>query len=457
MQEVADRTSAPYSAVCYITATFPDGLALRGSGAVVGVNDVLTALHLVYQAGHGGWATHVTVVPGADTAPFDAPFGSFTQFGSIDGRTGNWDPDGDGLLTDADAQGDLALIGLVARIGDQTGWLEPLQLDADVNAVTAGFPAHPPAGAGEGMMALQVFADASQSWGVYDINDSLGAGGSGGPLIYTSGGVSYVTGVLSSGGSDNSSTYAALFGSGTWDWLQRVMAANDAFVPAAPQSTTTGTDGGDVLAGDAQANTITALGGDDTLTGATGNDTLDGGAGLDIARYTGPRAAYTVTAGVSPCVQDHQASRDGTDTLTGIERVVFADGALALDLDGHAGLVARLLGAVFGRDAVGNAAYAGIGIARLDQGMDAAALAQLALDVKLGANAADAAVVNLLYTNVTGQAPAPDVAAFYVGQLQSHAYAQATIALYAAQTSENADAIGLAGLAASGLAYEPAA
>lgn len=459
MQEVVERTSAPYSAVCYVTTVFPDGVALRGSGAVIGPNDVLTALHMVYQAAHGGWATQVSVTPGADTAPYDAPYGVFTDFGALDGRAANWDLDADGLITDAEAQGDLAVIGLRSRIGDATGWLQPLQIASDVDAVAVGYPARPPLGAGLGMMTQPAFGDASASYGVYDVQGSLGPGGSGGPLVYTVGGVSYVTGVLSSGTGDNSaSTYAALFGAGTWEWLQQVTSANDRLVPAQQQSAIVGTPGADFLAGDALDNSITAGAGNDTLIGAGGNDMLDGGEGLDIAIFTGLRSAYTGSVSDdSISVHDNQGGRDGDDKLVSIERLAFADLHLAFDLGGNAGIVARILGAVFGPAMVGNAQYAGEGLARLDHGMDPLDLVQFALDVRLGADAGDAAVVDLLYTNVTGAAPSPEVAAHYVAMLQAHEVSQAWLAGYAALTEMNAVNVGLVGLAGTGLAYLPAA
>ena len=34
----------------------------------------------------------------------------------------------------------------------------------------------------------------------------------------------------------------------------------------------------------------------------------------------------------------------------------------SLDLDGHAGMTARILGAVFGASSIGNSAYVGIGL-----------------------------------------------------------------------------------------------
>ncbi|MEL7698717.1 MULTISPECIES: FG-GAP-like repeat-containing protein [Citromicrobium] len=65
-------------------------------------------------------------------------------------------------------------------------------------------------------------------------------------------------------------------------------------------------------------------GGNDTLTGGLGNDILDGGEGTDTAVFSGSRDAYAITQ-----IADGQfevSGPDGTDTLTSIEHLQFADG-----------------------------------------------------------------------------------------------------------------------------------
>src|SRR5512139_1325623 len=84
----------PYTAVCYVVATFPDGYSMRGTGAMVGPNDVLTAGQMLWDAEHGGAAVSVTVSPGMNNGV--APIGSFQ------GALFNFfkiDPDGDGKVT----------------------------------------------------------------------------------------------------------------------------------------------------------------------------------------------------------------------------------------------------------------------------------------------------------------------------------------------------------------------
>jgi Ca2+-binding RTX toxin-like protein len=105
---------------------------------------------------------------------------------------------------------------------------------------------------------------------------------------------------------------------------------------------TIGTSGVDHLQGGSGADTLDALagddglwggGGDDTLTGGAGRDYIDGGAGFDTAVYTGSMASYDriANANGSWSVQDlRPGSPDGTDYLTGVERLSFTDGWVVL-------------------------------------------------------------------------------------------------------------------------------
>lgn len=447
------RLMAPYSAVCYMVSTWADGSRTSASGTVVGANDVLTALHAVYDADRGGFATRVTITPGADTSPFYvAPFGSWSDVGTFNGRTANWDLDGDGYLTSAESAGDLALLGLRSRIGDTTGTLAPLAVNNDAFGTMVGFP-----GGGSGMMAEYVYADASNFWGVYDIDSSLGAGASGGPLIQNIGGVNYVVGALSAGDAGNTvSTYAGLFGAGTWDWLQAAMSTNDSLIPGQQQSTFIGTSGNDVLTGSGAADTISGSGGNDTLTGSGGNDSIDGGSGIDTAVYSGVRAQYTGTiAASSVTVIDLVAARDGTDTLTSIERVKFSDLSVALDISGAAGVVAKVIGAVFGKESVANEGYVGVGLKMLDAGTSYAELMQFALNARLGTGFSTAYEVVTLYQNVTGTPASASDLTYYVGLVDSGQFTQATLGMLAAETAANAVNIDLVGLTANGLEYLP--
>ena len=79
--------------------------------------------------------------------------------------------------------------------------------------------------------------------------------------------------------------------------------------------------------GGAGNDTITGNTADNTLKGNGGNDTIDGGAGTaDVAVFSGDYSSYTITdSGGTVTVTHNGSGADGTDTLTNIEFIDFAD------------------------------------------------------------------------------------------------------------------------------------
>jgi Ca2+-binding RTX toxin-like protein len=92
-----------------------------------------------------------------------------------------------------------------------------------------------------------------------------------------------------------------------------------------------GTAGADSLNGTAFGDQILAGSDNDTINAGAGNDTVDGGAGLDTAVFSGALAGYTVstTGGITTVT-----GPDGTDTLTTVERLQFADAVLIVGAGG---------------------------------------------------------------------------------------------------------------------------
>jgi Ca2+-binding RTX toxin-like protein len=89
------------------------------------------------------------------------------------------------------------------------------------------------------------------------------------------------------------------------------------------------------ISGNSEDNSLQGLSGNDTLIGGSGNDTLDGGAGTDTVTYNSLMAGYrfSATATGDFVVADTDTvagGNDGTDTLNGIERIVFSDGVVTV-------------------------------------------------------------------------------------------------------------------------------
>ncbi len=86
-----------------------------------------------------------------------------------------------------------------------------------------------------------------------------------------------------------------------------------------------GNSGNNALTGNSGNNTLSGEGGADTITGGAGNDTISGGGGMDTAVFSGSRSNYTITVsgGTTTVVDNRSGSPDGTDTLTGVEKIKF--------------------------------------------------------------------------------------------------------------------------------------
>jgi hypothetical protein len=202
--------------------------------------------------------------------------------------------------------------------------------------------------------------------------------------------------------------------------------------------------------------------GSDQFTGLAGDDFIDGGSGLDFAIYRSTRNDYVIgwDTNSNLLVEDKRALSllsdkillDGKDQLASIERLVFSDKSIALDLSGSAGTTAKIIGAVFGKESVSNKNYVGIGLSFLDAGWTYDNLAGLALDAA-GAKTNDQ-IVSLLWTNVIGTKPTAADKQPFIALLENGMTAGA-LAHLAADSSFNTTNINLIGLAQTGIEYMP--
>jgi uncharacterized delta-60 repeat protein len=181
---------------------------------------------------------------------------------------------------------------------------------------------------------------------------------------------------------------------------------------------------GQVFNGTSGDDTLIGSVGNDTLTGGDGNDSLTGGDGIDIAIYSGTRVSHTVTpAAGGPGVANLTVSgaADGSDSLSGIERLTFDDGALAFDLDGNAGQTYRLYQAAFDRtpDTAGLSDW----IRGMDTGMSLRTVASgfigsAEFQHLYGANPSNTQFVDLLYANVLNRLADAAGYDYWLGQMQ---------------------------------------
>lgn len=184
-----------------------------------------------------------------------------------------------------------------------------------------------------------------------------------------------------------------------------------------------------------------------------GDEVINGTDGIDRVIYT---YGYSDVDILVKNGKIYITSADGTDEISKVERIEFSDVSLAFDLDaqGNASKAAKILGAVFGKEAVKNAEYAGIGLALLDSAEHTyESLTGFALNAAGARSSKD--VVNILYTNLVGRAPEQNVASQYVELLDTAAYSWGELGVYSANLQLNTDNIDLVGLAATGLEFLP--
>lgn len=202
-------------------------------------------------------------------------------------------------------------------------------------------------------------------------------------------------------------------------------------------------------------------GGDDTLqasdagsllVGGDGNDRLIGGKGLDKAVVEAPIEKVQVRkVGNNWTVTDTEGT-EGTDTLEGLERILTLEGGIALDVaaDEQAGQVALLLGAVFNQEGSLNASYVRVGLDLLEQGVSTDELIGLAFDA-LGVSS-PAAIVDLLWTNIIGQAPTAEQAQPLVDLLNGE-MTVTELTSFAMLTDLNQAQINFVGLQETGIVF----
>ena len=208
----------------------------------------------------------------------------------------------------------------------------------------------------------------------------------------------------------------------------------------------------DNLHGNDVNNVINGGAGNDQITGGGGNDNIDGGIGIDIAIFSGASKGYKISTEATSVLVTGDAITDGIDTLLNIERIRFSDKSIAIDLNGNAGISAKVIGAVLGKTQVQNSTYVGLGLSYLDKGMSYSDLSALALTA-VGATTNDA-VVSTLWKNVIGTDATAEIKAPYIKML-TDGMKVGDLVVLAADTSFNTTNINLVGLAQTGIEYLP--
>lgn len=211
----------PGTAIAYIRCSWGPQTFV-GSGVLVGRNDVLTAAHVIYNPSFGRVADRIEIAfsydPSEPTPSWLSPatvqwYRDFdpnrdTRISSGDGRAGSL----------AGAELDIALLSLRTAPGDRNGWFG---MDPNSQGGSVGVIGHPSL-YGNRMMfdAGTAIRDAVDN--VFNIRSDLeiNGGNSGGPIYITSGGSSYVIGIVSTAAAATALT-------AHFNWLIPSIAIND--------------------------------------------------------------------------------------------------------------------------------------------------------------------------------------------------------------------------------------
>lgn len=220
-----------------------------------------------------------------------------------------------------------------------------------------------------------------------------------------------------------------------------------------------GNDTGNSISGGTGHDTISGNAGNDTLDGGSGNDMLDGGVGVDTALYAGSRTGYALTATGTMTTVLSRTGTEGTDTLTGIERLQFSDKKLAIDLGvtESAGETALLIGAVLGKASLADNTLVGSLLIYFDSGAtmrDAATtLVNGGVMDAFAGGPSTGAFVRLIYKAVIGQTPTATDAKDLATMIDDGTFTKVSFLTFVAESSLNQANVGLVGLQQTGIEY----
>ena len=201
-------------------------------------------------------------------------------------------------------------------------------------------------------------------------------------------------------------------------------------------------------------------------TGRVGDGTVDiqvdvtGTAGVDTYTVGGASTEYTIAKTTDKIKLDSTLINNMEFNLADHERVVFTDKAIAYDAAGRAGDVYALLAAALGTADVTNT-YKGIGIYLADAGWTNKQLAEalLATDTyKADAGGVtDETFIKHVYKNVTGTTASYADTQSLLNWMHGNKFSQADVLITASELATFETAIGLVGLATTGIEYIPVA
>jgi hypothetical protein len=200
---------------------------------------------------------------------------------------------------------------------------------------------------------------------------------------------------------------------------------------------------------------------DNFLAGLGGDDLMDGDIGIDYAGYLGIRSSFSINrTGPDVWVAADKTGYEGTDELYNIERLVFDDKNIALDLQegGHAAQAVELIAASIGKTYL-SPDFIGLFLNAFDNGysMQEVAAAVITTDFfkNLAGSTSNIDFTAAIYKNLVGTQPTPSYASYLASFLQGNggSLSQTDFLVLCATSEINQNNINLAGLQQTGVEY----
>ena len=232
---------------------------------------------------------------------------------------------------------------------------------------------------------------------------------------------------------------------------QGYAAYNNVFIdPSTTLENIIGTPYDDVIFGNDANNLIHEWG---------GNDVIDGRGGINTVAFVGKRSEYNINPSevASHWLVEGKNGALGSDDLTNIKFLQFADSKVILDVAGNPTTAAKLIGTILGGSWVSNLFISGLAMGILDNGFTPVALARLGLEspmfVGMAGSASNKDFYNLVHKNVYGVLPDAQTLQSMLSQLDGNQTTQADVVLQLADTAQNKLNIDLVGIQLHGFEF----
>jgi hypothetical protein len=232
---------------------------------------------------------------------------------------------------------------------------------------------------------------------------------------------------------------------------QGYAAYNNVFIdPSSTIENLIGTPYDDVVFGNDANNIIYEWG---------GNDVIDGRGGVNTVVYVGKHADYNIKPSeiAQHWLVEGKNGAIGSDDLTNVQFLQFADSKVILDVSGNPTMAAKLIGVILGGSWVSNLFIAGLAKGILDNGYTPVTLARLGLEsamfVGLAGSASNKDFYNLVYKNVYGVLPDAATLQSALSQMDSGKATQADMVMKLVDVPQNLLNIDLVGIQSHGFEY----